>query len=381
MSNILVELSDRLNTPPPTPLHASSPVAPPPARLLILSSSAPLANRLTTMLLPFYKAVYPPNRHPRKVLPKAPKLQILPSNKSRSDSTHSSYSSRPSIPREHTRNVDLPRRTTVPSIYQRRDTFKSPPTLSLSQTPGGGNASSVSSWFGSWIRRGGPLAASNQSPSLTDGGSPFSPRTADDTVAVRRDSDQDIPPPEVDVIKDSTGEVIEVKLTTSFQHARRQSGGTLPEDYDLKRRGSMTLNNVAFWEDVFRVTGFHGGRYHVDYHLQSMEPTEDVEADVFRVLKEDILFFFTPPVHAMPLNPARTPDIPRVLPGRQKVSCVIADIDNLVVQRLTVTIEEQEERHERDILEPKNDRQWQRVQEWAMERSSGIDSLVKEVLA
>jgi hypothetical protein len=112
-----------------------------------------------------------------------------------------------------------------------------------------------------------------------------------------------------------------------------------------------------------------------------MEPTEDVDADVFRVLKEDILFIFTPPVHVMPLNPSRTPEIPRVLPGQRKVTCVVADIDNLVVQRLSVQIEEQEERHEREILVPKNDRQWLRVQEWATERSTGIDSLVKEVLA
>jgi hypothetical protein len=381
MSNILIDLSDRLNTPPASPLHPSAPTAPPPARLLILSSSAPLANRLTTMLLPFYNAVYPPYRHPKKVLPKPPKLQILPSNKSRPDSTQSSYSSRPSISPDLTRSVDLPRRQTHPSIYQRRDTFRSPPTLSLSQTPGGGNASSVSSWFGSWIRRGGPLAASNSSPSLTESGSPFSPRTSDYTVTVRRDSEQDIPTPEIEVIKDSTGEVVDVKLATSFQHTRRQSSGTLPDDYDLKRRGSMTLNNVTYWEDVFRVTGFHAGRYHVDYHLQSMEPTENVEADVFRVLKEDILFIFTPPIHAMPLNLSRAPEIPRVLHGQQKVSCVIADIDNLVVQRLSVQIEEQEERHEREILGPKNDRQWPRVQEWAMERYTGIDSLVKEVLA
>src|SRR5215469_9269559 len=78
MSNLLINLSDRLNTPPPSPLYPASHASLPPSRLLILSSSAPLANRLTTLLLPFYKAVYPPKCHPRKVLPRPPKLHILP---------------------------------------------------------------------------------------------------------------------------------------------------------------------------------------------------------------------------------------------------------------------------------------------------------------
>ena len=377
MSNTLIGLSDRLNTPPTSPLHPSSPSSPPPTRLLILSSSAPLANRLTTMLLPFYKAVYPPSRHPKKVFPKPPKLQILPS-KRHPESSQSSYNSRPSLPREFTKNVDLPRRATHPALYQRRDAFKSPPTLSISQTPGGGNPSSVSSWFGSWIRRGGPLAPS---PNLGDSCSPFSPRTTDFTTDTRRESDGDPSSPEVDVIKDVTGEVVEVKLATSFQSCRRRSSGTFPEDYDLKRRGSMTLNNVAFVEDIFRVTGFHGGQYHVDYHLQSMERTENVETDVFRVLKEDILFFFTPPVHAIPLNPSRTPELPRFLPGQKKVTCVIVDIDASEIIQLTVRMEDEEELHEREVLNPKDDRQWQKVQTWALDETMGIDELVKQVLS
>ena len=380
MSNTLIGLSDRLNTPATSPLHPSSPSSPPPSRILILSSSAPLANRLTTMLLPFYKIVYPPSRHPKKVLPKPPKLQILPS-KRRPDSSQSSYNSRPPLPREFTKNVDLPRRGTHPSLYQRRDTWKSPPTLSTSQTPGGGNPSSVSSWFGTWIRRGGPLAASNPSANLGESGSPFSPRTVDYTMDARRESNGDLPSPEVDVIKDVTGEVVEVKLATSFQTCRRRSSGTFQEDYDLKRRGSMTLNNVAFTEDMFRVTGFHSGQYHVDYHLQSMERTENVEADVFRVLKEDILYYFTPPVHAIPLNPMRPPEIPRSLPHQRKVTCVIADIDASEIIQLTVQIEDEAELHQREILTPKDDSQWQNVQNWAMNGTMGIDEVVKLVLS
>ena len=380
MSNTLIGLSDRLNTPPTSPLHPSSPSSPPPSRLLILSSSAPLANHLTTMLLPFYKIVYPPSRHPKKVLPKPPKLQILPT-KRRPDSSQSSYNSRPSLPRESTKNVDLPRRASHPTLHQRRDTWKSPPTLSTSQTPSGGNPSSVASWFGSWIRRGGPLAVSNASPTLGDSCSPFSPRATDYSTDVRRESDGDLPSPEVDVIKDATGEVVEVRLATSFQTCRRRSSGTFQEDYDLKRRGSMTLNNVVFTEDMFRVTGFHGRQYHVDYHLQSMERTETVETDVFRVLKEDILYFFTPPVHAIPLHPTRTPEIPRSLPGQRKVTCVIADIDASEIVQLTVRIEDEEEHHERETLTPKDDSQWRKVQNWAREGTMGIDELVKLVLS
>lgn len=174
---------------------------------------------------------------------------------------------------------------------------------------------------------------------------------------------------------------MEVKLATSFQSCRRRSSGTFPEDYDLKRRGSMTLNNVAFVEDIFRVTGFHGGQYHVDYHLQSMERTENVETDVFRVLKEDILFFFTPPVHAIPLNPSRTPELPRFLPGQKKVTCVIVDIDASEIIQLTVRMEDEEELHEREVLNPKDDRQWQKVQTWALDETMGIDELVKQVLS
>ena len=381
MSNILIGLSDRLNTPPTSPLHPSSPSSPPPSRLLILSSSATLANRLTTMLLPFYKIVYPPPRHPKKVLPKPPKLQILPT-KRRPNSSQSSYNSRPSPNREFAKDVDLPRRATHPSLYQRGDNVKSPPILSISQTPGGGNPSSVSSWFGSWVRRGGPLAASNSSPNLGESCSPLSPRTADYSTDVRRESEGDLPSPEVDVIKDATGEVVEVKLATSFQTCRRRSSGTFQEDFDLKRRGSMTLNNVAFTEDMFRVTGFHDGQYHVDYHLQSMERTGNVEADVSRVLKEDILFFFTPPIHAIPLHPTRSPELPRSLPGQRKVSCVIADIDTSEIVQLTVRIDdEEEEQHDREILTAKDDSQWRKVQNWAVNGTTGIDELVKLVLS
>src|SRR5271170_1639283 len=218
MSNFLISLSDSLHTPPGSPLHPSSPCNPPPPRLLILSSSALQANRLTTMLLPFIKAVYPPSRHSKKLIPKPPKLHILPA-KPRPDSSHSSYNynTRPSLPHEFTKNVDLPRRATVPNAYQRRGTWKSPPTLSSKQTPEGGNPSSVSSWFGSWVRKGGPLAVSNTSSGLGDSGSPVSPRTGEYAADPRRESDLDQSSPEVDVIKDSMGEVIDVKLTTSFQ--------------------------------------------------------------------------------------------------------------------------------------------------------------------
>ena len=378
MSNILIELANRMNTPPTSPLHPSSPSSPPPSRLLILSSSAPLANRLTTMLLPFYKAVYPPHRHPKKILPKPPKLQMIPSKIS-AESPLSSYSSRPPLTRESSKNVDLPRRSTHPTTG--RDTWKSPPTLSISQTPGGGNPSSVSSWFGSWIRRGGPLAASNPSATLGESCSPLSPRTGEYTVDIGRQSDGEISPPEVDVIKDVTGEVVDVKLATSFQAGRRRSSGTFPDDYELKRRGSMTLNNVTFTEDVFRVTGFHGGHYHVDYHLQSMERTEEIDAEVLRVLKEDILFFFTPPIHAIPLNISRFPEIPRFAPGQRKVSCLIADVDALELRQLTIRKEEDEEQQERETVRPKDDRQWRKVQEFAIRESTGIDELIKQVLS
>jgi hypothetical protein len=380
MSNILIALSDRLNTPPTSPLHPSSPSAPPPSRLLILSSSASLANRLTTVLLPFYRAVYPPYRHPKRVLPKPPKLHILPF-KPRSNSSNSSYSTYSSLPRESSKNVDFSRRATHPPINSRGDTWKSPPTLSTSQTPGGGNPSSVSSWFGSWVRRGGPLAASNFGPNQGESCSPLSSRPPDFRKdSHHRESDSDISPPDIDIIKDATGEVIDIKLATSFRTSQRLSSGTQSDDYDLKRQGSMSLNNVTFIEDVFRVTGFHGGGYHVDYHLQSMERTDEVEADVLRVLKEDILFFFTPPVHAIPVNPSRSPEPPRLPQGQKKVSCVIADIDALEIYQLTVHIEEEDEQHERDILGPKDDRQWQRVQEWAMHGTTGIEEMVKEIL-
>ena len=378
MSNFLISLSDRLNTPPGTPMHPSSPPTPPPPRLLILSSSESQANRFTTMLLPFIKAVYPQSRPPKKLIPKAPKLNLFPA-KPRPDSSHSSYNSRPSLPPELTTSVDLPRRATLPNLYQRRDTWRSPPFLSSGQTPGGGNPSSVSSWFGSWIRKGGPLAVSNTGCGLGQSCSPVSPRTRDFVADPRRESDGQSSP-EVDVIKDATGEVIDVKLTTSFQSNRRRSSLTLSDSYDVKRRGSMQLNNVAFKEAIFRVTGFHGGEYHVDYHLQSMERRDEIEADVFRVLKEDILYFFTPPIHAIPPNPGRFPELPRYPPGARKVTCTIADMDTNELILLTVRVDDEEVSHERDILTAEDDRQWTRVQSWAMHGNAQIDTLVKDVL-
>ena len=333
------------------------------------------------MLLPFYKAVCPAYRHPKKVIPKPPRLQIFTSKPS-TESPQPSFSSRPSLPRDSLGNVELPRRATHPSNVSRRDTCRSPPILSTSQTPGGGNPSSVSSWFGSWIRKGGPLAASNPGTTLGESCSPLSPRTGDFTSDTRRESDGDILPPELDITKDATGEFVDVKLSTSFRIGRRRSSGTFPDDYDLKRRGSMTLNNVSFTEDTFRVTGFHGGQYHVDYHLQSMERTDDIDTQVFRVLREDILYFFTPPIHALPLSlaPSRSPEIPCFGQGQRKVTCIIADLDALDLRKLTVRIED-EDQQECEPLTPKDDRQWRQVQDFAMRNTSGIDELVKQVLS
>jgi len=343
MSNILIDLSERLITPPPSPVHPLSASIPPPTRLLILSTSPALSNRFTTMALPLYKAVYPSYRHRKKALPKPPKLQILPT-KSSQESFHSSYSSNASIP--SSKQVDLPRRATHPSLnpYQRHEsTWKSPPTLSLFQTPGDGNPSSVSSWFGSWVRQGGPLAASTQgsSSNLSGTGSPLSPRPKGIKVHARSESDSEPSSPEVDVLKDATGEVVDVKFSTSFQNGmRRVSGDTIADEHDFMRRGSMTLNNVVYLEDVFRVTGYHSGGYHVDFHLQSMDRTDDIEASVFRVLKEDILFFYTPPVHAVPLHPPQIPEMPRFDPGQRRVSCIIADVDMGFVTKLSVRVDD-----------------------------------------
>lgn len=184
----------------------------------------------------------------------------------------------------------------------------------------------------------------------------------------------------MEVIKNSTGEVIDVKLTTSFHTGRRRSSSTLPEDFDLKRRGSMTLNNVAYMEDAFRVTGYHSGKYHVDYHLQSMERTDDVEGDVFRALNEDVLFFSAPPVHAMPVNPISSPPVPRIL-GLRKVSCLIADLDTLIIHKFSVSIVDDEELQEREAIEMGDEEKWRKVQEWAMGGSTGIDNFVKDILA
>lgn len=222
---------------------------------------------------------------------------------------------------------------------------------------------------------------SNKILAFGDGGSPYSPRNSEFPTEIRRASDSDLPSPEIDVIQDATGEVVEVKLATSFQSCRRRSSGTFPEDYDLRHRGSMTLNNVAFTEDMFRITGFHRGKYHVDYQLQSMERTEDVESDVFRVLKEDILFFFTPPVHAVPLHPSRVPELPRFPPGQRKATCVIADVDAWEVVQLTIHMGDEEEQQEKETLGPKDDRQWRKVLDWALHGTMGIDELVKLVLS
>jgi len=186
----------------------------------------------------------------------------------------------------------------------------------------------------------------------------------------------------MEVIKDSMGEMIDVKLTTSFQTpSTGRSGTALPEEIDLHRRGSMTLNNVVFTDDVFRATGHHARKYHVDYHLQSMERTPEVENDVFEALKEDILFFFTPPVHAIPLNPNQPLELPRALQGDKKVACIMADMDTLDIHRLIVRIEDEEELHEHELVGPKDDRAWRKAQEWAMTKSGGMDRLIRELLS
>lgn len=385
MSNVLMDLSERHNTPPPSPLHHLSSPDPPPTRLLILSTSPALSNRFTSMLLPLYDAVYPSHRQRKKTLPKPPKIQILPTLSPR-ESLNSSYSSNASIP--PSRTIDLPRRAThpFPAPYQRQEsTLKSPPTLSVFQTPGGGNPSSVSSWFGSWIRQGGPLAVSNQSSSNLSGtGSPFSPRTKDFKIHDRAESDGDLSSPEVDVVKDAAGEVVDVKLSTSFQNGvRGVSGENITDQHDIVRRGSMSLNNVMYIEDAFRVTGYHAGGYHVDYHLQSMERTDDLGESVFRVLKEDILFFYTPPVHAVPLHPPQMQEMPRFGPGQRKVSCIIADIDSGIVERLSVKVDDdvEIEGQETEILGLKNDSLWRQLQDWALDGVKGMDQIIDEILA
>ena len=382
MCSVLESLQDRLNTPPASPLNPFSQAQPPPNRLLIMSSSETLANRLTAMLLPFYRIVYPPSRHPKKILPKAPNIHILSANPS-AESAQSSFNPRASTPQDITNSIDLPRRATHPTSSDPR-LLRSPPILSVSQTPGGGNPSSVTSWFGSWIRRGGPLALSTSGATIESAG-PISPQT-DTSPSPQRDSGSIPASPEVDVIKDETGEVVEVKLSTTFQQNRHPSNASVQyEDYDLKRRGSMTLGNVAFTEDVFRVTSFHTLPYHADYHLQSMELTSsDFENDVFRVLKEDILFFFTPPVHATPLNPNAIPEIPRYPLGQRKVSCIVFNMEDIAVTQLTVRLTgEDEEQQERETIPSKDDRLWRKVQEWASDSNStiSIDELVKRILS
>lgn len=377
MCHVLESLQDQFNTPPASPLHRFSQAHPPPNRLLIISTSETLANRLTAMLLPFYKAVYPPSRHPKRTLPKPPKIHIL-SAKPPTESPLSSYNSQSSIQQDFTQNVDLPRRATHPTTSHPQS-LRSPPILSVSQIPGGGNPSSVTSWFGSWIRRGGPLAAT--SGTTIESISPDSPQT--ENPVPRHDSGSVPASPEVDVLKESNGEVIEVKLTSNFA-TRQPSTTNLHGDYDLRRRGSMALNNVAFTEDVFRVTSFHTLPYHADYHLQSMEPTSDYENDVFRVLKEDILFFFTPPVHATPLNPVATPEMPRYPPGQRTASCIVFNMEAAAVTQLIVRLtEEDEEQQDREPVPSKDDRLWRKVQSWASDIKStiSIDELVKRTLS
>jgi hypothetical protein len=333
------------------------------------------------MLLPFYKAVYPPPRHPKTNLPKPPKIHLLPSNPPPESAQSSYVASRPSIPAEFTRNVDFPRRATHPVTPQNPRLLRSPPTLSVSQTPGGGNPSSVTSWFGSWIRRGGPLAVSTSGATIESSPSP----TQTNYIEPRRDSDPICASPEVDVIKDSTGEVIEVKLTTTFAPTRPATSPPQPfHSFDVRRRGSMTLHNVTFTDDVFRITSYHNLPYHPDFHVQSMESTPDVETEVFRALKEDILFFSVPPVIPTATNPTASPEIPRFPPGGQrKVACLIADLDDATVTQLAVRQTEDEELQDREPVPAKDDRLWRKIQSWASDskNTTSIDELVKLILS
>ena len=187
--------------------------------------------------------------------------------------------------------------------------------------------------------------------------------------------------PEMEIVRDNTSEIIDVKFSSTYTC---QSSGTLLDPVELPRRGSMALNNIMFTDDVFRATGYHTRRYHVDYHLQSMARTSDVENDVFHALKEDILYFFTPPVHAIPLNPNMPLELPRILQGEKKVSCIVADLDTFEVYKLILRIEADEELQEREQLNPKDDRPWRKVQDWAMDTTNhitGMDNLVKGVLS
>jgi hypothetical protein len=110
-----------------------------------------------------------------------------------------------------------------------------------------------------------------------------------------------------------------------------------------------------------------------------MERTSDVEGDVFRALNEDVLFFFTPPVHVMPANPMASPPLPRVL-GQRNVSCIIADLDTLEIQKLSVSIVHDEELRVREKLEMGDEDKWKRVREWALNGTTGIDNFVKDIL-
>jgi hypothetical protein len=115
-----------------------------------------------------------------------------------------------------------------------------------------------------------------------------------------------------------------------------------------------------------------------------MESTPDVETEVFRALKEDILFFSVPPVIPTATNPTASPEIPRYHPaGQRKVSCLIADLDEATVTQLTVRQTEDEEQQDRETVPAKDDRLWRKIQSWAADskNTTSIDELVKLILS
>jgi hypothetical protein len=241
----------------------------------------------------------------------------------------------------------------------------------------------VSSWFGSWIRRGGPLALSpvtTSSDHSLEGGYTESPRLERTEFTLPEgDTDTSVTLPEMEVVRDDTSELVDVKSPAAFPVAeRRRSSGTIVPG-GQERLGSLTLSNVVFQEDVFRVTGYHNRLYHVDYHLQSMPRSTDVDNVVFRVLKEDILFFMTPPTQSLSNLPL---ELPRMLQGEKKVSCVVADMDTLEIYRLRLRMVGDEEIQERERLTPKVDRTWRKVQEWALKPSqTSMDQLLKDIFS
>jgi hypothetical protein len=115
-----------------------------------------------------------------------------------------------------------------------------------------------------------------------------------------------------------------------------------------------------------------------------MESTPDVETEVFRTLKEDILFFSVPPVFPTATNPNASPEIPRFPPGSQrKVACLIADLDGATVTQLTVRQTEDEEQQNCETVPAKDDRLWRKIQSWAADskNTTSIDGLVKLILS